>query len=386
MDDYWKLVRRSNLFGRGWIFQEYLLSKRLLWYTPTGLFFECRTDSPRSDCQEKIDLKAAKPDVRSYLQLKASFNYTSVSILQFWYQALEVYSACSLTKPEDRLLAVAGIAKEVRQTLCNSRLEISAEAEVQNEMYLSGLWLGDIHHGLLWEVHHSSQSWTTRVGDASSWSWASLMTQVKWPGRKRGTLVAFRVTGFCLRRRNRHETPEYVVREGRVLQLLDDVSPETIAGELQKAQFDRISMFSCMHVRGKLHTVHVRGYLETEENLYTAAFSTAYGASPTSCQWRAICSPSMPEIIAGWGSFEQRISENTGCADFGVAVHALLVSTRYLRSGLLIKRTDPVLDVLFLEDIDDGSRVYRRLGVGRIADGQLIKEFYKLEDQDIQLI
>jgi hypothetical protein len=141
-----------------------------------------------------------------------------------------------------------------------------------------------------------------------------------------------------------------------------------------------------MHIRGKLHTVHVRGYLDTEENLYTAAFSTAYGTSPTCCQWRAICSPIRPEVIAGWGSLEQLRKEDTSCADFGVAVHALHVSTRYLRSGLLIKRADPVLDVLFLEEIDGGNHVYRRLGVGRIADVHLIGEFHKAEDQDTQLI
>jgi hypothetical protein len=387
VDDYWALVRSSTLFRRGWIFQEWLLSKRLLWYTPTGLFFECRTGSPRTACQERIEFEAAKPDVRSYLQLKASFDYTNVSILQFWYQALEVYSACFLTKPDqDRLLAVAGLAEEVRQILVNFKQEVATEAEIQNEMYLSGLWLNDIHHGLLWEEHYSSQPWTTRVNDAPSWSWASLMTQVKWPEKNQGTQEAFRVTGLCLRRQNRHERPEYVVRGERVLQPFDDTRPETIAGGFQMVQFDPTNMFSCMHIRGKLHTVHVRAYLETEENLYTAAFSTAYGTSPTSCQWRAICSPSRPEIIAGWGSLEQLRPENTSCADFGVAVHALHVSTRYLRSGLLIKRADPVLDVLFLEDIDGGSRVYRRLGVGRIADGHLIEEFYKSKDQAVQLI
>jgi len=384
VDDYWALVRSSTLFRRGWILQEWLLSTRLLWYTPKGLFFECRTDSPRTDCQERIEFEAAKSDVRSHLQLKASFNCTNTSILDFWYQALEVYSACHLTKPDqDRVLAVAGLAKEVRQILVNSKQEVATEMVVQNEMYLSGLWLNDIHHGLLWEEHYSSQPWTTRVNNVPSWSWASLMSQVRWPERNQGMQEAFRVIGLCLRRRDRHERPEYVVIGKGVLQLLDDTSPETIAGGLL---LDPTNMFSCLHIRGKLHTVHVRGYLETEEELHTAAFSTAYGTSPTSCQWRAICSPSRPEIIAGWGSLEQLRREDTSCADFGVAVYALHVSTRYLRSGLLIKQADPVLDVLFLEEIEGGNHVYRRLGIGRIADRYLIREFCKSEDQAIQLI
>jgi hypothetical protein len=201
-DDYWALVRSSILFRRAWILQEWLLSKRLLWYTSKGLFFECHTDTPKTGFQERIQLEIAKPDLRSHLQLKASFHSTNTSILDFWYHALGVYSACRLTKPDlDRILAVAGLAKEVGRILANPKQAVGMEIEVQNEMYLSGLWLRDVHHGLLWEEDHSSQPWTTRVNEAPSWSWASLMTQVKWPERSQGTQEAFKVTGVCLRRR-----------------------------------------------------------------------------------------------------------------------------------------------------------------------------------------
>ena len=113
VDDYWALVRNSILFRRGWILQEWLLSKRLLWYTPTGLFFECQTNTPRTDGQEAVNSQLAKPDLQAHLWLKASFHFTDAPILHFWYHALEVYSACHLTKPkQDRILAVAGLAEE----------------------------------------------------------------------------------------------------------------------------------------------------------------------------------------------------------------------------------------------------------------------------------
>ena len=44
------------------------------------------------------------------------------------------------------------------------------------------------------------------------------------------------------------------------------------------------------------------------------------------------------------------------------------------------------MDVLFTRLLDDDGRVYTRLGVGRIADQGLMKEFHCVEDQDIQLI
>ena len=389
VDDYWAMIRESILFKRGWILQEWLLSKRLLWYTSKGLFFECHTDTPRTDGQEQISYSVAKPDLRSHLELKATFHFSNPSILEFWYHALEVYSACHLTKPDqDRILAVAGLAKEVARILGNTKPVGTIPAGGQNEIYTSGLWLRDIHHGLLWEESHSAQPWTTRVRGAPSWSWASLMTQVKWPEKGENTQEEFEITGVCLRRRAGHDAPEHPMMRKSMLQRLGNAYLGNIVGgsQWEGELFDPTNMFSCLHIRGKLHTVHIRGYLETEDKLYTAAFSTVYGTTPTSCQWRAVCSPTRPEIIAGWGSLEQLSTDGTTCVDFGVAVYALHVSTRYLQNGIWIKWSDPILDVLFLEEVDVGSNVYQRLGVGRIADGDLIKDFHKAEVQDIQLI
>lgn len=323
LDEYWSLVRDCILFRRGWILQEWLLSKRLLWYTPKGLFFECQTDMPRTEFQEKIQLEVTKTDLRSHLlQLKASFHFSNPDILAFWYQTLEIYSA----KP------------------C-----------------------------------------TTGVLGIPFWSWASLMTPLKFPERGKGTEEAFKVTGVCLKTRNTHGSPEHIVTRKRIIQRPDNASTNSPARGSQQL-FDPLNVFSCLHIQGKLQTVHVRGYLETEENLYTAAFATAYSATPKSCQWRAICNPARPEIIAGWGSLERMNSDADTCSDFGTAVHALHVSTRYLRSGLWIERADPVLDVFFLKRISDESSVYTRLGVGRIADPYLTKEFHRAGVQDLQLV
>lgn len=116
-------------------------------------------------------LENANVEVRSALQLKASFNSTNPSILDFWYHALELYSGCILTKyDQDRILAIAGLAKEVGRILMTSKQEVPLEVVVQNEMYLSGLWLSDIHYGLLWEEDHASQHWTVKVINTPSWS------------------------------------------------------------------------------------------------------------------------------------------------------------------------------------------------------------------------
>ncbi len=157
-------------------------------------------------------------------------------------------------------------------------------------------------------------------------------------------------------------------------------------------------MFACLHIRGRVFTVHVRGFLGTEERISKAAAATAYNIPPTSsdqCLWRALCSPAKPEIIAGWASAERPLLENEEeaaddvavCADAGVAVQVLHVSTRFARSGLLIKRKDPVLDVLLIQENKVEKGVFRRLGVGRIFDSALISELGEVaEEQDIQLV
>ncbi|KAH9206013.1 hypothetical protein DL95DRAFT_397216 [Leptodontidium sp. 2 PMI_412] len=379
VEEYMDQVWSSILFRRGWILQEWLLSKRLLWYTPHGLFFECQQELPRSYDQSQLTFTRANSDLQAYLRLKASFHFSNVDILSFWYPVLEVYSGQHLTKPElDRILAVAGLAKEVGSILANPGRLPSLENNTQNEVYVAGLWLRDIHHGLLWEEQHTTKSWSSKVEEAPSWSWASLITLVRWPERSKGTKNKFNVTGLCFERKTRHDIPDHLVFDGCRLR--------PYIAMTERPTFDPTNMFSCLHIRGKLHTVHVRGYLETDENLKNAALSTSYSPVPKSCNWRAIWSAFQSDIIAGWASLEQLSPHPTACSDFGIAVYALHVSTRYLTHGLWIKTSVPVLNVLFVEEVEVGSNSFRRLGVGRISDPQLIQEFEGAEEHNFHLV
>jgi len=361
-EEYMSQVRGSVLFRRGWILQEWLLSKKILWYTPSGLIFECHEENPRlSDMSQVQDLDD---------DLKTAFHKSNggENILAFWYSAMQVYSAQDLTKPQqDRILAVASLAKEVMAILSRD-----------DTAYIAGLWLCDIHHGLLWEAADTDPD-CEKVPNAPSWSWASLLTPVRWAERKKkDTKKACKVTGICLSQHQRHRyyhLPEYQHPRHTQTPIL----------------FDPTNMFTCLHIRGKITMVHVRGYLGSEKNLEKAALSTAYEPIPaTSSTWRAICSLDEPEIIAGWGSLERLQQDPSTCADYGVAVFALHVSTRYLRHGLWIKSSTPVLDVLFLETVGGeeggGITVVKRLGVGRIADARLIDEFEKAEEFDVVLV
>lgn len=76
---------------------------------------------------------------------------------QQWLTVLEAYSGCNLTFSKDKLIAISGIARMMKE-------EMRCE-------YLAGLWRNDLEHQLLWSVVQPSK---LRRPRKPSWSWISL--------------------------------------------------------------------------------------------------------------------------------------------------------------------------------------------------------------------
>ncbi|KAF2720574.1 HET-domain-containing protein [Polychaeton citri CBS 116435] len=134
---------------RGWCVQERLLSKRILSFGSTGVILSCSemvTSETHGQC---------KPEVSYLSGLRVE------SAAETWHKFIAVqYSGCELTRPSDRLPAIAGVAR----VLSNARKEAK---------YLAGHWDVDLPYTLLW---HGSGSISKRAESwrAPSWSWASL--------------------------------------------------------------------------------------------------------------------------------------------------------------------------------------------------------------------
>jgi len=79
------------------------------------------------------------------------------------------YSACDLTMPDDKLIALSGIADEMLL--------------VFKDDYLAGNWRSQFPHILMWTGGKSRP----RPLRAPSWSWASVDGKIQWQG------VAYRV-------------------------------------------------------------------------------------------------------------------------------------------------------------------------------------------------
>jgi hypothetical protein len=89
---------------------------------------------------------------------------TEAELLQLydaWYDLVTLYTKSALTVASDIFPAISGIA--------------SAISSSTQDIYIAGLWLGDLHRGLLWSAPDSTNSKPDlREYRAPSWSWASL--------------------------------------------------------------------------------------------------------------------------------------------------------------------------------------------------------------------
>jgi hypothetical protein len=80
-----------------------------------------------------------------------------------WNRILSAYMECSLTRDEDRLVAISAIAKSIQPLV--------------NDTYLAGLWVRHLPYHLLWYLESPAPVWRTPGQSQSfiapSWSWAS---------------------------------------------------------------------------------------------------------------------------------------------------------------------------------------------------------------------
>lgn len=181
----------SVLNSRGWVFQERILSKRILHFVPslssskTGtveVFFEDAsgmfTDStkgiydprryflPFQSANHPL-LEDTKPNLEEVIEKSTQ-----------WYRLVERYTRCELTFDTDRLPAVAGLARYYH--------DLNPDRSTTGE-YIYGLWTGSLHQGLLWvetcpripkKVEASQDG---KVPQAPSWSWGLWNSPVRYP-------------------------------------------------------------------------------------------------------------------------------------------------------------------------------------------------------------
>lgn len=149
------------LLTRGWVYQERLLSPRVLHFGPHELFWECDR-SISCECGESTSsiLKPPKIVHRSIL----GKGTLSQEITVRWREIICEFTGMQLTDPTDRLAAIHGVAKQI--------------GSARGDQYLFGLWEDSFTADILWYCDSPSSVQTKRI--APSWSWAAVSVPVSY--------------------------------------------------------------------------------------------------------------------------------------------------------------------------------------------------------------
>lgn len=151
-----RAVESAALNTRGWIYQERMLSPRVIHFARDQVYWECFV-SDASD--EYIDhIKDKGSHFRNFNKSDmATLNQGNASML--WNHTVESYSALSLSFARDRLPAISSIARH-----------FCAKARFDEADYVAGCWRLDLPYGLYWIGQGRTKS---DKYIAPSWSWAS---------------------------------------------------------------------------------------------------------------------------------------------------------------------------------------------------------------------
>ncbi|KAF2260092.1 HET-domain-containing protein [Lojkania enalia] len=170
----------TALFGRGWIFQERLLSPRVLHFCDTELCFECCVES-RCECGQDMPDQGWQIK-QEYLQGPTWRTYDPTDV-DIWHRMVEAYCRLKLTKGSDKLPALAGLADQMRMR--------------RKTRYVAGLWEDSLLVDLLWAYRGRNDTVEGRVVPwrAPSWSWASVEGTVRYGNYPRVTITYTEVLG-----------------------------------------------------------------------------------------------------------------------------------------------------------------------------------------------
>ncbi|KAF1840464.1 tol protein [Cucurbitaria berberidis CBS 394.84] len=176
----------SDLYSRAWVFQERMLSPRILHFAKSQVFWDCPSlsacETLPAGLPQPMD-SAAGPDRHWRGRLQEPEGSQELlagaidqSLGSFWKTAVGKYSSCNLTKGKDKLKAFWGIAKLVRDALGTE--------------YGEGLWEENLEDQLAWRVEdcklteRPNESLDVKFArEIPSWSWASMDGTVVVPDR-----------------------------------------------------------------------------------------------------------------------------------------------------------------------------------------------------------
>lgn len=204
----------KELLKRGWVFQERLLSPRVLYFAEEQVFWECFTEQRCEMFPHGIPCPcSSKSQTLSIItglgnKALAAEERPTLPIALEWERLVQEYTDCKLTKASDRLSAIEGVADLFRDTF--------------HDTYVFGLWKIELARQLSYYVRSPCIELSSQC-IAPSWSWASLQSPVMFELKS------------CWR-----DTTEHV----SVLDLDPIQGTLTLRGHIFTAKIDKKSMYN----------------------------------------------------------------------------------------------------------------------------------------------
>jgi hypothetical protein len=162
----------SKIYTRGWVFQERMLSPRILHFANSQIFWDCctlsATETLPSGLPHALDALAStdrhwrgRIQSVSYPQKAAVVGANDGSMETFWKTSVANYTNCDLTNQEDKTFAIWSIAKLVRDVL--------------DEEYGGGMWQFGLEEQLAWQMKECRTDMRLVELESRwpSWTWAS---------------------------------------------------------------------------------------------------------------------------------------------------------------------------------------------------------------------
>lgn len=135
----WEIMR-SKWNWRGWILQERILSRRIIYFSKAKLSWDCLTTSGEEEL-----LGIAAPPLRSGIRS--------------WNTLTEQYTKCSLTYESDKLAAISGLAERLGKKI--------------NQLYFAGIFQDPAGNGLMWRSDSNDPMTRLVSFHAPTWTWAA---------------------------------------------------------------------------------------------------------------------------------------------------------------------------------------------------------------------
>lgn len=184
------------LLRRAWVFQERLLSQRIVHFTANELIWECSAET-LCQCFAPTDFPSPKdprfePEVKiehfwAFGENLKSYLIDRDRLSRRWHSMVEEYCTLQLSFQTDKLVAIAGLARDMEKAIKRS----SALSFFDEDLYLAGLWKDTFIQDSLWSIPcHNEPQLRSTEWRAPSWSWASVDGPVEYIKQRAGEAFA----------------------------------------------------------------------------------------------------------------------------------------------------------------------------------------------------